>query len=105
MREFNKILVAIAFSQYSEGIFRYAAQLADRLGADLVSSSIINQRAVDAIRLTELDTTSPARLISRAWRPNGLRSYISRVGGREILSPQPGDRRFLQKRKVGPASA
>lgn len=50
MANINKVLVAVAFSTYTEGIFNYAAQLAAQLKADLVVTSIINERDVSAIR-------------------------------------------------------
>lgn len=50
MADFNKLLVAVAFSPYTEGIFRYAARLADRLNAEMVVASIINERDVAAVR-------------------------------------------------------
>lgn len=50
MAEFNKLLVAVAFSAYTEGTFRYAARLATRLNADMVVASIINERDVSAVR-------------------------------------------------------
>lgn len=50
MADFNKILVAVAFSsRYTEGIFQYSTQLATRLDAELVVASIINQRDVAAV--------------------------------------------------------
>ena len=49
MSHFKKILVALAFSEYAEGIFNYAAKLADGLDAELVVGSIINQRDVEAV--------------------------------------------------------
>jgi len=50
MANINKLLVAVAFSPHTEGIFNYAAQLADRLNAELVVASIINERDVAAVR-------------------------------------------------------
>lgn len=50
MADLNKIMVAVAFEQYTEGIFRYAVRLANRMNADLVVASIINQRDVAAVR-------------------------------------------------------
>lgn len=50
MANLNKLLVAVAFSSYTEGIFRYATQLAARLDADIVVASIINERDVSAVR-------------------------------------------------------
>jgi nucleotide-binding universal stress UspA family protein len=43
-------MVAVAFSQYTEGLFGYAVRLANRMNADLVVVSIINQRDVAAVR-------------------------------------------------------
>lgn len=50
MAKINKLLVAVAFSPYTEGIFDYATQMATRLNADLLVASIINERDVSAIR-------------------------------------------------------
>lgn len=50
MANLNKLLVAVAFSPYSKGIFNYAAQLAERLNADIMVASIINERDVSAVR-------------------------------------------------------
>lgn len=50
MAEIKKIMVAVAFSPYSKGIFNYAAQLATRLDTDLVVASIINERDVSAVQ-------------------------------------------------------
>lgn len=50
MSEFKKILVALGITQYSEGIFQYAAKLATALDAELLVVNIINSRDVDAIR-------------------------------------------------------
>jgi nucleotide-binding universal stress UspA family protein len=49
MSDFKKILVALGFSEYDQGIFSYAAKLASGLDAELVVGSIINQRDVDAV--------------------------------------------------------
>lgn len=50
MTDLNKIMVAVAFSQHTEALFQYAVRLANRLNADLVVASIINQRDVSAVR-------------------------------------------------------
>ena len=50
MADFNKLMVAAAFTQYTEGLFLYAAELAARLNADLIVASIINERDVAAVR-------------------------------------------------------
>jgi nucleotide-binding universal stress UspA family protein len=49
MDDTEKIMVALAFSDYAEGIFNYAAKLAKRLNAELIVASIINSRDVAAV--------------------------------------------------------
>ncbi len=49
MENIRKIMVAIAFSDYSEGIFTYAANLAASLNAELIVANVINSRDVDAV--------------------------------------------------------
>jgi nucleotide-binding universal stress UspA family protein len=49
MNETKKIMVALAFSEYAEGIFGYAAALAKKLDAELIVASIINSRDVQAV--------------------------------------------------------
>ena len=49
MDETKKIMVALAFSEYADGIFGYAAKLAKRLDAELIVTSIINLRDVQAV--------------------------------------------------------
>jgi nucleotide-binding universal stress UspA family protein len=49
MNEFKKILVALAFAGYSKGIFAYAAELAQKLNAELIVASVINERDVTAV--------------------------------------------------------
>jgi nucleotide-binding universal stress UspA family protein len=50
MSEFKKIMVALGVTQYSEGIFKYAAKLAVALDAELLVVNIINSRDVESIR-------------------------------------------------------
>jgi nucleotide-binding universal stress UspA family protein len=50
MTDFNKLMVAAAFGEYTEGLFLYAAGLAARLNAELIVVSIINERDVAAIQ-------------------------------------------------------
>lgn len=50
MADIQKVLVAVAFSNYTQGIFEYAARLVTRLDADMVVASIINERDVSAVR-------------------------------------------------------
>ena len=49
MDEIKKIMVAVGYSEYSEGIFYYADMLAAKLGAELVVVNIINSRDVEAV--------------------------------------------------------
>ena len=49
MDEIKKIMAAVGFSEYAEGIFNYADQLASELGAQLVVATVINSRDVDAV--------------------------------------------------------
>jgi len=49
MEPINTILVAIAFSKYSEEILAYAARVAEPLDAELIVASIINIRDVLAV--------------------------------------------------------
>ena len=49
MDETKKIMVALAFSEYAQGIFDYAATLAKKLDAELIVTSIINVRDVQAV--------------------------------------------------------
>jgi nucleotide-binding universal stress UspA family protein len=53
MREIKKILVAIAFSKYSQGILDYAAKLAKDLDAQVVVGHVINVRDVQAVSQIE----------------------------------------------------
>jgi nucleotide-binding universal stress UspA family protein len=50
MNEIRKIMVALAFSPYSEGILGYAGMLARKFDAELVVASVINKRDVKAIK-------------------------------------------------------
>ncbi len=45
----KRILVPIAFSQYSKGIVNYAAELATATGAELVVVNVINERDLEAV--------------------------------------------------------
>ena len=53
MSEIKKILVALAFAEYSKDVFNYAAKLALDLGAGLVAVHIIDIRYVEAISHVE----------------------------------------------------
>ena len=48
--QIKKIMVAIDFSEYSDDTLRYAASLADSLGAQLVVANVVNQRDITAMR-------------------------------------------------------
>jgi len=45
----NKILVPLAFSEYSRGILLYAAGLAESTGAEILVVNIINERDLQAV--------------------------------------------------------
>jgi nucleotide-binding universal stress UspA family protein len=45
----SKILVPIAFSQYSRGILRFAADLAKPHGARLLIANVVNERDIEAV--------------------------------------------------------
>lgn len=45
----TKILVPLAFSKYSKGILRFAADLAAATGAELLVANVINQRSLEAV--------------------------------------------------------
>ena len=50
MDEIKRVMVAIGFSDYSEEILGYAAKMATALNADLLVTSVINSRDVDAVQ-------------------------------------------------------
>ena len=45
----NKIMVAVGMNRYTEGLLKYAANIADATGAELIGVSIINTRDVEAV--------------------------------------------------------
>ncbi len=45
----QKILVPIAFSRYSKGILRFAADLAGPMGAKLLIANVVNERDIEAV--------------------------------------------------------
>ena len=45
----KKILVPIAFSEFSKGIVNYAASVAEPLDADLILVNVINERDLEAV--------------------------------------------------------
>jgi nucleotide-binding universal stress UspA family protein len=49
MDDIKNILVALAFSEDSEGIYNYAANIAQTFNAELVVANIINSRDISAI--------------------------------------------------------
>ena len=49
MDEIKKIMVALGFSEYAEGIFNYADMLAAKFGAELIVANIVNSRDVEAV--------------------------------------------------------
>lgn len=53
MSETKKIMMAIAFSKYSQEKFNYAAQMAKDLDAQLIVANVINSRDVEAVSRVE----------------------------------------------------
>jgi nucleotide-binding universal stress UspA family protein len=49
MDEIKRIMVALGFSDYAEGIFKYADKLAQKLRAELIVANVINSRDVEAV--------------------------------------------------------
>jgi len=49
MDSVKKIMVAVGFAEYTQGLLAYAAQIADTLAAELLIVNIINVRDVEAI--------------------------------------------------------
>jgi nucleotide-binding universal stress UspA family protein len=45
----QKILVPIAFSRYSKGILRFAADLAAPMGAKMLIANVVNERDLEAV--------------------------------------------------------
>jgi len=93
----TKILVPIAFSQYSQGIIDYAASLAEPLGAEMMIVNVINERDLEAVeRITsygykvdsehyvhtikEERLSLLAKLTAHLTLPDGQVSFSFRVG-------------------------
>ena len=49
MDTINKIMAAVGFTEYSEGLLKYATRIAEGMNAELIVASIINVRDVEAI--------------------------------------------------------
>ena len=50
MKNVNKVLVALAFSEYAQGIFGFAAQFAQWTDAELIVGHVINKRDVESVQ-------------------------------------------------------
>lgn len=50
MKHVRKVLVALAFSEYAEGAFEFAADFAHCTGAELIVVNVINERDVESVR-------------------------------------------------------
>ena len=50
MEQIKKIMVAVDFSEYSDHTLKYAAALANSLGAHLIVVNVVNQRDITAMR-------------------------------------------------------
>lgn len=51
MKNVHKVLVALAFSEYAEGTFTFAADFANCTGAELIVASVVNERDVESVRM------------------------------------------------------
>ncbi len=84
MADIKTILVAVAFSPYSEGIYAYAAGLAAQLDANLMVASIVNERDVSAVqRITDMGYEVDGRAYVRDMkeeRRKKLEQYITSSG-------------------------
>jgi nucleotide-binding universal stress UspA family protein len=49
MDSIKKVMVAVGFAEYTEGLLAYAARITESLNAELVIANIINVRDVEAI--------------------------------------------------------
>ena len=49
MDDIKKILVALGFTSYAEGIFKYSVKIAQNFNAELIIGSIINIRDITAV--------------------------------------------------------
>lgn len=58
MKNFRKIMVAYDLSEYSKEALRYAAELSQKLDADLLIVNVINQRDVDAVARIAMEYTN-----------------------------------------------
>ncbi len=58
MRNFRKIMVAYDLSEYSKEALRYAAELSQKLDAELLIVNVINQRDVDAVARIAMEYTN-----------------------------------------------
>lgn len=54
MKEIRKVMAACDFSDYSEQVVTYAANLCRLLDAELILATVINQRDVDAVNHVSL---------------------------------------------------
>ena len=91
----KKVMVAVGMNRYTEGLLTYATGIADTIGADLICTSIINTRDVDAVARAEFE--HPGRRGRRAQR---------RAGDALLAHDQPegrrGDRRGDRADRVQP---
>lgn len=51
MKNVQKVLVALAFSEYAQGTFEFAADFAQCSSAELIVVSVINERDVESVRM------------------------------------------------------
>jgi nucleotide-binding universal stress UspA family protein len=88
MKNTRTIMAAIDLSEYSKQVLEYAANLAEKMKADLIITNVINQRDVDAIamssRLSDKISVESYLKIQQEWRIDELGRLVQSVGCEHI---------------------
>ena len=85
MGAIKKILVAVGFSRYVESLLKYAMDIGESLGAELIFANIINARDVEAVATIadmgyEVDGENYVAGI-KAERQQELDDIVKKIGG------------------------
>ena len=80
----NKIMVAVGMNRYTEGLLKYAVVIADSMGAELICTSVINTRDVEAVGTIAdmgygVDSDNYVAAI-KAERKQGVVDILKKVG-------------------------
>ena len=76
METIRKIMVACDFSEYSKAALTYAADLAEKLKADLLITHVINQRDVDAVHAVSVYS---AAISVEEFTKNQMENRLQRI--------------------------